>query len=152
MPSTADPAPLFFPLQTVSSVNVDPQYALAQFCEKTPENEQAVIIAQGAPEATAAEATEGVEPSELNEREQEILKALVLLKATGERRRVSRDDAAKKADPASRPSSYYHAIAALGKRGLIKTRKGPNAGIWLLPAGISAADTLQSNLPTKKVE
>jgi hypothetical protein len=152
LPSAGAPAPFYLPLQTVSSVNVDPQYALEQFWAKTTEQDEPGIVGQGAPEAIAGGTAEGFEPSELNEREQDILKALLLLRATGKKRGVSRDQAAKKADSASPPSSYYRAVAELRKRGLIATSRGPNAGIWLLPKGMSAAEALESKPPPQKVE
>jgi hypothetical protein len=80
--------------------------------------------------------------TELIEREKEILHSLLHLKAEGERRRVSRDQAARKADPASKASSYYQAIASLARKGLICSRRGPNGGLWLTPEGVSAAKLL----------
>src|SRR5262245_113735 len=79
-----------------------------------------------------------VEP-ESREREDEILRALLLLKADGNHRRVSRLQAARKADPECKPSSYNKAIASLAQKGFIKSRVGPRGGIWLTPEGVSRA-------------
>jgi hypothetical protein len=84
--------------------------------------------------------------AELKERENEILHALLLLKAEGERRRVSREKASKKADPACKTSSYNRAIASLVKRGFVESQKGPTGGIWLTSEGVSAAKALTKPL------
>jgi hypothetical protein len=49
LPSTGAPAPFYLPLQTVSSLNVDPRFALEQICAKSTEQEEAVVAEQ--PEA-----------------------------------------------------------------------------------------------------
>jgi hypothetical protein len=79
---------------------------------------------------------------ELPEREQEILKALLLLKAEGKHRRVSRDKAARKADPECKPSTYNVHVRSLIKRGLLRSQKGPGGGIWLTPEGGAVAKSL----------
>jgi hypothetical protein len=85
------------------------------------------------------------EAPELGEREHEILRALLLLKAEGERRRVSRKKAARKADAGCNPSSYNKAIASLVGKGFVKSRTGPGGGIWLTPEGASFAKAIASS-------
>ena len=80
---------------------------------------------------------------ELKEREKEVLRALLALKADSERRAVSRLQVARKADRHSPRSSYNKAIAGLSPKGLIKTRRGPNGGVWLTAKGVSAAKALE---------
>ncbi len=79
------------------------------------------------------------------DRETEILKALLLLNAEGQHRRVSRPQAAHKADPQCKPSSYAHAVTSLARRGFVRSKKGPNGGIWLTPEGTKAAKELTTN-------
>jgi hypothetical protein len=81
--------------------------------------------------------------NELNEREGEILLALLLLKATGKRRAVSRHKAATKADPATKPASYNKAIASLVERKLVESKSGPGGGIWLTSDGMRFAESFQ---------
>jgi hypothetical protein len=82
--------------------------------------------------------------AELQERENDILRALLMLKAESNRRSVSRSRAAIKVDPACKPSSYNKAVASLVAKGLVKSKKGPNGGIWLTPDGVSAAKAVGS--------
>jgi hypothetical protein len=99
-------------------------------------------------EAKQAEgADEGTSPQELSDREKEILQALQVLKADGERRRVSRQKAARKTDPGCKPSTYNKAISSLVKRGFVESRSGPGGGIWLTPAGVVAAEALKGSKP-----
>ncbi len=79
---------------------------------------------------------------ERDEKQADILKALAVLKAAGVRRRVSRQEAAAKVDPAANPRSYFKAIAALVREGLVRSRSGPNGGIWLTPQGVAATPPL----------
>jgi hypothetical protein len=85
--------------------------------------------------------------AELQERENHILRALLMLKAESKRRSVSRIRAARKADPACKASSYNKAVASLVGKGLVKSKRGPNGGIWLTPDGVSAATALGSACP-----
>jgi hypothetical protein len=107
-----------------------------------PEGEDALQdnVALGATEVAAGGATRSFEPSELPQREKDILKALLLLKALGRNRSVTREKAVRKVDPACRPASYNKAVARLKRRGLIDTCK--RVGIWLLPAGKAAGEAL----------
>src|SRR5262249_3884897 len=106
--------------------------------------------AEDEPEGNDTDEVEAVQPnggdpisdSELKEREREILSALLLLKADGERRRVSRNKAARKADPSCKPSSYNKAIASLVKKGYVASQTGPGGGIWLSPEGVCLAKTV----------
>ena len=86
---------------------------------------------------------------DLNEREREILRALVLVHADAERRSVARLKAARKADPACPASSYNQAVASLVKKKLVGSKRGPRGGIWLTPMGLSAANTLANRPSTK---
>lgn len=105
-------------------------------------SEQAEGAGAASDQADTVEVT--VTPSEEpEEREREILVALLLLGAVTERRRVSRRKAARKADSDTVVSIYNRPIAALGKRGLLCSKKGPNGGIWLTPNGKTAAQSLQ---------
>jgi hypothetical protein len=79
----------------------------------------------------------------LSEREGELLCALLQLHAVGERTAVPRAKASKRADASAKPSASNHSVAALVKRGLVASKKGPNGGIWLTPAGEAAAKALQ---------
>jgi hypothetical protein len=103
------------------------------------------------PGLAATEPPEGIEQSQLSERGQEILKALLELGAEGRRRKVTRDKAAGKADPKGSASSYYKDIATLGKDGLIVVARGAGGGIWLTPKGKSTAKALSSGTDPKKV-
>ena len=76
------------------------------------------------------------------ERKNDVLRALLALRAVSERRRVSRTQVARKVDPACKPSSYYKAIAALVKEEHANSLRGPGAGIWLTSTGIAAAQAL----------
>jgi DNA-binding IscR family transcriptional regulator len=87
----------------------------------------------------------------LSDREKEILKALLLLKADGENRRVARRLAARKADPECSPGTYNKPVASLNRRGLVRCKKGPNGGIWLAPQGVTDAKALTSGRPAEKV-
>jgi hypothetical protein len=90
----------------------------------------------------AGQVTDTEEEEDLTEREHEILQALLILKATGKKRSVSRHRAAKKADPAAKPASYNKAIASLVAKELVESKPGPGGGIWLTPAGVQAAESL----------
>ena len=80
---------------------------------------------------------------EISERENEILRALLMLGATNKKMRVSRLKAARRVDPDCIASSYNWAIASLSKKGLIQSRQGPGGGIWLTTEGITVATALQ---------
>ena len=88
-------------------------------------------------------------PPKLDERRNEILVALLRLKATGPNRARKRDDVAKKASESDTPSAYYKAIASLVRDGLVGSRKGPTGGIWLTPKGEGAAKALDGQSGTK---
>jgi hypothetical protein len=92
-------------------------------------------------------ANSGDQP-ELPEREQEILKAL-LLKAEGKHRRVLREKAARRADPGCKPGTYNSHVVSLIKRGLVQSQKGPNGGIWLTAEGCAVAQSLGTPGPVK---
>jgi hypothetical protein len=86
-----------------------------------------------------------VDPTRLNEREREILSALLRLNANTERYSVDRLKAAKTADKKGRPSSYYKAIASLVKNRLVRSQKGPGGGIWLTPDGVRLAQVIAAS-------
>jgi hypothetical protein len=79
------------------------------------------------------------------ERKNDILRALLMLKAVSERRRVSRKRAAMKADPGCRPASYSKTISALATDKLVQTLRGPGGGIWLTSEGLTAAQALAAS-------
>jgi hypothetical protein len=83
------------------------------------------------------------EKDELVEREREILQALLILKATGKRRSVPRRKAAKQVDPAAKSASYNKAVASLVEKKLVESKAGPRGGIWLTPAGMQLAESIQ---------
>jgi hypothetical protein len=85
--------------------------------------------------------------AELQERENDILRALLMLKADGKRRSVPRFRAARRVDPACKASSYNKAVASLVAKGLVNSKRGPNGGIWLTPDGVSAATALGPSSP-----
>jgi hypothetical protein len=109
-------------------------------------------IESGAAEGDSAKPDQGesqqareAEPEEkLSEREKELLLAYLALGADSKRRKVSRTQAARKADPGSPPTTYNRANAALGRRGYLQVaapREG--GGCWLTSVGKAAAEALR---------
>jgi hypothetical protein len=83
------------------------------------------------------------EPAEsLSERQKDLLRALLRLKAVGPRSRVSVEKAAMKVDPAGKSGSYKNPISALARLGLVQSKKGPGGGIWLTASGKAEAEQL----------
>lgn len=132
--------------------------ARSVYGEWAEKNGQTTLAAADSPDRTGAghDAVEGAQEDaegtgdqgqavELPEREQEILGALQLLDAKTERRRVSRLQAARKADSHTAPSTYFHPIASLVKRGLIHCKKGPAGGIWLTSNGQAVGQSLSGD-------
>jgi hypothetical protein len=84
---------------------------------------------------------QGILP-ELNARQKEALQALLLLGAKGERRARSLCEVVRKVDPSAKEVSFKKDLAALVKRGLAASKKGPGGGFWLTAEGITIAEQI----------
>jgi hypothetical protein len=78
----------------------------------------------------------------LNDRQKELLGAVLRLGAVSQDRGVPVGKAARKADPGASPGAYKTACASLVRFQLLKSKKGPNGGIWLTDTGKSLAERL----------
>jgi hypothetical protein len=119
------------------------QQAPASALTASKEQEQEVLRAP-CDQSEAGQVEESDGPRfELKDREKEVLRAMLILKATSKLKARPRLQVARKADPGSPPSSYFKAIASLTKNGLAESKKGPNGGVWLTSEGVSAAKALE---------
>jgi DNA-binding IscR family transcriptional regulator len=80
----------------------------------------------------------------LNERQYDILEAMLILKATDPARKKTTEEIAIAAEGSeSNPEAFKHPIANLKRRGLVATRGGRGGGCWLTPSGRSLAEQLK---------
>jgi hypothetical protein len=94
----------------------------------------------------AGESSTPLEPKKvgLTDRQELILETMLEHQITSERRRENRQAIVRKINPRHKWQNYGRDFAALVKSGFLKSREGPEGGVWMSPQGKAQAESLRS--------
>jgi hypothetical protein len=95
------------------------------------------------PKGVTPEPTEP-EEADLTDRQEMILATMLEHGITSERRRETRRAIVGKINRKHNPQNYNRDFAELVRRGHLKSREGPDGGVWMTPQGKAAAERLHS--------